>query len=134
VNDPVVARPPAGGASASADAAAVASAPAHRPVHDLGPLPSGRRMRTVDERLVQSPLASIFDLARDVERWPELLPHYRHVRFQERDGHGGGLVDMSANRPFGTMAWPTWWRSLMQVVDKRTDLGRRRGEGEGEGE
>lgn len=134
MNDPVAAHPPAGGASASAGAgagaAAVASAPAHRPMHDLGPLPSGRRMRTVDERLVQSPLASIFDLARDVERWPELLPHYRYVRFEERDGHGGGLVGMSANRPFGTIAWPTWWRSLMQVVDKRTDLGRPGEEGE----
>jgi hypothetical protein len=117
MNDPVVARPAAGAASV------VAGAPARGPVHDLGPLPAGRRMRTVDERLVQSQLAFIFDLARDVERWPELLAHYRSVRFQERDGHGGGLVDMSAHRPFGTMAWPTWWRSLMQVVDKRTDLG-----------
>jgi hypothetical protein len=90
-------------------------------MHDLGPLPSGRRMRTVDERLIHSPRAVIFDLARDVERWPERLRHYRYVRFQERDGHGGGVVDMSANRPFGTIAWPTWWRSLMQVVDERTD-------------
>ena len=74
-------------------------------------------MRTVDERLVRSPWRRIFDLARDVERWPELLTHYRFVRFRQRDGAGGGVVDMSANRPFGALAWPTWWRSLMQVLE-----------------
>jgi hypothetical protein len=132
VSDPVVGRQPAGAERAAADGAVVASASAHRPWHDLGPLPTHRRMRTVDERLVQSPLGYIFDLARDVERWPELLAHYRYVRFRERDGHGGGLVDMSANRPFGAVAWPTSWRSLMQVVDKRTDPGTF-GLGEGEG-
>jgi hypothetical protein len=24
---------------------------------------------------------------------------------------------MSANRPFGFLDWPTWWRSDMQVID-----------------
>ena len=74
-------------------------------------------MRTIDERVVRSPVGCIFDLARDVERWPEYLPHYRHVRFRERRADGGGIVDMSANRPFAVLSWPTWWRSLMQVVD-----------------
>src|SRR3712207_2435558 len=67
----------------------------------LGPLPEDRRMRTVDERIVSAPLATIFALAADVERWPEHLPHYRYVRFHERDAEGGGIVEMSANRPFG---------------------------------
>lgn len=81
----------------------------------LGPMPSGRRMTTVDERVVGSPTAGIFALAADVERWPALLPHYRYVRFLERRADGGGLVAMSAYRPFGLILWPTWWRSTMQV-------------------
>ena len=82
---------------------------------DLGPMPGERAMRTLDEQLVQAPLERIFALAADVERWPALLPHYRHVRFQERRGDGGGIVDMSAYRPFGIVHWPTWWRSRMSV-------------------
>jgi ribosome-associated toxin RatA of RatAB toxin-antitoxin module len=82
---------------------------------DLGPMPTGRTMTTVDERLVRAPLARIFALAADVERWPSLLPHYRFVRYLERRPDGGGIVDMSANRPFGIVQWPTWWRSRMRV-------------------
>jgi ribosome-associated toxin RatA of RatAB toxin-antitoxin module len=76
------------------------------------------RMRTVDERFVRSRLATIFQLAIDVERWPSLLPHYRYVRFRERTSDGGGIVEMSANRPFGPLNWPTRWTSQMFVQRK----------------
>jgi len=76
------------------------------------------RMRTVDERFVKSRLATIFQLAIDVERWPSLLPHYRYVRFRERTSDGGGIVEMSANRPFGPLNWPTRWTSQMFVQRK----------------
>ncbi len=82
---------------------------------DLGPMPIGRAMTTVDERLVRAPLPRIFSLAADVERWPALLPHYRYVRYLDRHADGGGVVDMSAYRPFGLFQWPTWWRSSMRV-------------------
>ena len=82
----------------------------------IGPMPHGRLMRTVDERTVKSPLADMFELARDVERWPELLSHYRFVRFRDRTRDGGGLVEMAANRPFGVLQWPTWWLSEMRVL------------------
>ncbi len=72
-------------------------------------------MTTVDERVVRAPLAAIFALASRVEEWPQHLGHYRYVRFRERDGAGGGLVEMSANRPFGPLNWPTWWLSEMEV-------------------
>jgi ribosome-associated toxin RatA of RatAB toxin-antitoxin module len=77
-------------------------------------MPSAARMRTVDERIVRAPARAIFEIVADVERWPELLPHYRYVRFRERM-HGTGIVEMSANRPFGPFAWPTRWVSLMEV-------------------
>jgi ribosome-associated toxin RatA of RatAB toxin-antitoxin module len=78
-------------------------------------MPTGRTMTTVDEQLVRAPLARIFTLAADVERWPSLLPHYRYVRYVERRSDGGGIVEMSANRPFGLVQWPTWWRSRMRI-------------------
>ncbi len=85
------------------------------PGFDLGPLPAGRLLETVDERLVRAPAEVIFALARDVERWPGHLAHYRFVRFRERASDGGGIVEMAANRPFGALNWPTWWLSEMQV-------------------
>lgn len=86
------------------------------PALDLGPMPRGRAMTTVDERLVRSPLPVIFELARDVEGWPRHLRHYRFVRFTRRAADGGGIVEMSANRPFGPLNWPTFWRSEMSVL------------------
>jgi ribosome-associated toxin RatA of RatAB toxin-antitoxin module len=85
------------------------------PPIELGPMPTSMEMTTVDERLVRAPVARMFRLAAQVERWPALLPHYRYVRYVERRSDGGGIVDMSANRPFGIVQWPTWWRSQMQV-------------------
>jgi hypothetical protein len=82
----------------------------------LGPLPSGRLLRTVDQRVVRAPLARIFALAADVERWPRHLSHYRWVRMDERARDGGGIVAMSANRPFGPVGWPTFWTSEMAVA------------------
>jgi ribosome-associated toxin RatA of RatAB toxin-antitoxin module len=87
---------------------------------ELGPMPLGRPMETVDERLVRAPADAIFDIASRVEQWPAYLPHYRYVRFRERGADGGGVVEMSANRPFQLgdtwrLNWPTWWLSEMSV-------------------
>jgi ribosome-associated toxin RatA of RatAB toxin-antitoxin module len=86
-----------------------------REPYELGPMPLGRPMDVVDERLVYAPWRTIFDIARQVENWPAYLPHYNFVRFREQAGDGGGLVEMSANRPFGPIQWPTWWLSEMSV-------------------
>lgn len=93
------------------------------PVRDapyvLGPMPTGRLMTTVDEQLVRAPVEDVFALARDVARWPRHLAHYRWVRFHEYAPDGGGLVEMSAHRPFGALRWPTWWLSRMSVDPAR---------------
>ena len=86
-----------------------------RAPYRLGPMPLGRAMTTLDELVVRAPVRTIFDLARRVEEWPSHLAHYRYVRFRERAADGGGLVEMSANRPFGIANWPTWWLSEMSV-------------------
>jgi len=98
--------------------------------YDLGPMPYGRPMQTVDEQIVRAPLTTIFDLARQVELWPRYLPHYRYVRFRTRRSDGGGLVEMSANRPFQVKTpggglhinWPTWWVSEMAVDKNRPSI------------
>ena len=82
---------------------------------NLGDMPAGRAMETLDERSVQAPVPVVFKVVKDVERWPELLAHYRFVRFREKSADGGGIVEMSANRPFGVANWPTWWLSEMEV-------------------
>lgn len=75
-------------------------------------------MRTVDERLVAADADRVFQAASDVERWPAILPHYRYVRMIERR-EAGGVVEMSAHRPFGPLHWPTWWTSEMWVDPAR---------------
>ena len=84
---------------------------------ELGPMPLGRPMETVDERVVRAPWRTIFELARKVEDWPKHLPHYQFVRFRQKASDGGGIVEMAANRPFGPLDWPTWWLSEMSVDD-----------------
>jgi ribosome-associated toxin RatA of RatAB toxin-antitoxin module len=71
-------------------------------------------MITIDEGRIAASPARVFDAAQDVERWPAILPHYRWVRMQERRDDGG-VVEMSANRPFGPFNWPTWWVSEMWI-------------------
>ena len=75
---------------------------------------AGVTMRTVDLLETTASPDRIFALAREVTRWPEKLPHYRYVRVVEQRGETA-IVEMSANRPFGPLDWPTWWTSEMQV-------------------
>lgn len=72
-------------------------------------------MKTVDRIKVHALIEGVFDVASDVERWPEFLPHYRWVRMLERHAHGG-LVEMAAWRPFGVFKYPTWWVSEIQIA------------------
>ena len=75
-------------------------------------------MRTVDRAIIRASIDDAFQAASDVERWPEVLPHYRWVRFLERRPDGG-VVEMSANRPFGPLNWQTWWVSEMWIEPAR---------------
>jgi hypothetical protein len=71
-------------------------------------------MITIDEQLVHAPANICFGVAADVERWPEILPHYRWVRFHDKVAFAKGTVEMSAWRPFpGGFNYPTWWKSEM---------------------
>jgi ribosome-associated toxin RatA of RatAB toxin-antitoxin module len=95
-----------------------ASTTPERAAFRLGPMPIGRAMMVLDEAVVHAPLRRIFDLVRNVEHWPAYLPHYRYVRMRSRNRDGGGVVEMSANRPFGPLNWPTWWLSHMSIDEQ----------------
>lgn len=71
-------------------------------------------MLTVDEHTANAPAELCFQTAADVERWPELLSHYRWVRFHRKDGFARGKVEMAAWRPFGPLSYPAWWVSEME--------------------
>ncbi len=88
-----------------------------RAAYQLGPMPLGRPMNTVDEAFVKAPPTLVSGIVCDVEQWPAHLAHYRFVKFRERAADGGGIVEMAANRPFGPINWPTWWLSEMQLLD-----------------
>ena len=76
---------------------------------------------TIDRISIRAPLARVFEVAADIERWPRILAHYRWVRFLERDAAGGGggatggVVEMAAWRLFGPVRYPAWWVSRMTV-------------------
>lgn len=67
-------------------------------------------MRTKIALSVSAPPARIFELCRDIARWPELLPHYRKVTVHSRDG-GRLVATMAATRRFGPIGVPVRWRT-----------------------
>jgi ribosome-associated toxin RatA of RatAB toxin-antitoxin module len=67
-------------------------------------------MRTQTELWMRAPPDAIYPLAAEVERWPELLPHYRWVRLLERSGNRK-LVDMAASRD----GLPVSWRAVQTL-------------------
>lgn len=78
-------------------------------------------MITVDELRIAAAPDAVFSAAADVERWPSILGHYRWVTMLERRPDGG-VVEMSANRPFGPLNWPTWWVSEMWIDRSRMEV------------
>ena len=78
-------------------------------------------MRTVDEIDVAASPATAFQFAADVERWPDILPHYRWVTIRERTPERT-VVEMAAWRPFGLFNWPTWWQSHMWTDEPRMEV------------
>jgi ribosome-associated toxin RatA of RatAB toxin-antitoxin module len=73
-------------------------------------------MIRIDEQVSTASAEALFQVASDVERWPLILPHYRWVRFLDRQGPQRGVVEMAAWRDFfGPLRYPTWWVSEMEA-------------------
>jgi ribosome-associated toxin RatA of RatAB toxin-antitoxin module len=79
-------------------------------------------VRTAISIQVDSSARTVFDLARDVEAWPRLLPHYQSVTVQSHDD-SAKVVDMRAVRRFGPVPVPVAWRSrIWSEEDDANDL------------
>ena len=71
-------------------------------------------MLTIDEQICRASPDIAFQVAADVEGWPDVLSHYRWVRFLRKDSFAQGVVEMAAWRHFGPLGYPTWWVSEME--------------------
>ena len=63
---------------------------------------------------VAAPAATVFALARDVERWATLLPHYVRSTAIEQRADGSRVVEFIARRPFVPLLGigiPVTWRA-----------------------
>ena len=70
-------------------------------------------MKSVMRIRVAAPYERIFELAADVERWPERLPHYRYVRrLPAGDGTGERRFAMGARRGRIPVRWEAIQRPL----------------------
>jgi ribosome-associated toxin RatA of RatAB toxin-antitoxin module len=61
-------------------------------------------LRTTNQILIRAPWRAVFDAAARVERWPQLLPHYRRVQVLSGRGRRR-VVDMAAHRDGFPCRW-----------------------------
>lgn len=59
---------------------------------------------TANEIWIGASPRTVYRLAEAVERWPELLPHYRYVRLLRREGRSR-VVKMAASRSGVPISW-----------------------------
>ena len=74
---------------------------------------------------VAAPARVVFQLARDVERWPVLLPHYLDVRVLERHADGAVTARMVALRPLVRRlgyGLPVAWRAHTWAIEPELQL------------
>ena len=78
-------------------------------------------METRVERRVNAPAQAIYTLVAQVENWPKLLPHYRHVHVLETARDGTRVVEMAARRDVLTgHPWsgiPLRWTARQTLTD-----------------
>lgn len=74
-------------------------------------------MRSELHVMVRAPWERIFPLAADVERWPQILPHYRYVR-PVPDPNGERRFAMGARRG----AIPVSWEAVQRPLPARRTI------------
>jgi ribosome-associated toxin RatA of RatAB toxin-antitoxin module len=74
-------------------------------------------MQTGNSIIIQAPREAIFETAADLEGWPRILPHYRYIRFLERNAQRS-IVEMAASRS----GIPISWTSEFVVDRERMEL------------
>jgi ribosome-associated toxin RatA of RatAB toxin-antitoxin module len=61
-------------------------------------------LHTGNTILMRAPRVEIFETAADLSRWPEMLPHYRYIRYYERSPDHN-VVKMAAVRSGIPISW-----------------------------
>jgi ribosome-associated toxin RatA of RatAB toxin-antitoxin module len=61
---------------------------------------------------MRAPKMAIFETAANLELWPQILPHYRYVRYLER-GPNRNIVVMAATRSGIPISWTS-----EQIIDR----------------
>ena len=74
-------------------------------------------MKSVTQIRMSAPVERIFRLAADVERWPDLLPHYRYVR-RLAAPTGERRYAMGARR--GVI--PVSWKAVLRPLPDRNEI------------
>jgi ribosome-associated toxin RatA of RatAB toxin-antitoxin module len=74
-------------------------------------------MQTGNSIIIHAPREVIFETIADLEQWPRLLPHYRHVYFLERYSDHS-VVEMAATRS----GIPISWTSELVVDRERMEI------------
>jgi ribosome-associated toxin RatA of RatAB toxin-antitoxin module len=70
-------------------------------------------MHTGNSIIIHAPKTMIFETAANLELWPNILPHYRYIRYLER-GQDRNLVVMAAVRSGIPISWTS-----EQVIDRK---------------
>ncbi len=69
-------------------------------------------MHKTNSIIMRAPRMSIFETAANLELWPEILPHYRYIRYLERSPNRNVVV-MAATRSGIPISWTS-----EQVIDR----------------
>ena len=69
-------------------------------------------MHTGNSIIMHAPKMEIFETAANLELWPEILPHYRYIRYLERSADRN-LVVMAATRAGLPISWTS-----EQIIDR----------------
>ena len=70
-------------------------------------------MHKTNSIIMQAPRAEIFETAANLENWPKILPHYRYIKYLERDGDRN-VVIMAASRSGIPISWTS-----EQIIDRK---------------
>ena len=66
-------------------------------------------MHTETSVTIAAPIARVFKIAADLALWPEILPHYRWIRFLEQSPQKM-IVKMAARRKWIPIQWTSEYR------------------------
>lgn len=69
-------------------------------------------MHATNTILMRAPKERIFETAANLEHWPEILPHYRHIHYYEKSP-ARNVVKMVASRSGIPVAWVS-----EQIIDR----------------